>query len=81
MRYSKKFDWQPVDEQKGWEKDDLRDNLHRIKVREQETDQENTQWFNFKVSQTQNDSWKRHVDQWIEKKLEIKDLSKNGVLK
>lgn len=65
--YTQEYDWQAVDEVKGWENQNMRENLHKVKVKEFETGDENTQWFNFTPDQTDSNRWKKHVDQWIER--------------
>lgn len=67
MTYTKKYDWQPIEEMKGWEDPNMSDNIHKVKVREKETGNQNTQWFNFSPKQTDTGRWKKHVDQWIER--------------
>jgi len=66
MKYTKKYDWDAVDEVKGWEKKNMRDSLHKVTVEEKETGKNKTQTFNFSPSQTSGDVWKKHVDQWVE---------------
>jgi len=67
MTYNKKYSWKAIEEKKGWseENPDLRNSLHKVKIKENETGNKNTQWFNFTPNQTSSDRWKKHVDQWI----------------
>lgn len=67
MNYTKRFDWEAVDEVKGWEHQNQRDDLHKVTVVEYETGNNNRQTFNFTPAQTSSDRWIKHVDQWIER--------------
>lgn len=67
MSYTKKYDWKPVDEIKGWEEPNMRDSLHKVIVEENETGDKNRQKFNFTPDQTSSNRWKKRVDRWIER--------------
>ena len=69
MTYKQIHDWQVLEEEKGWDKPNMSDELHRVKIREKETGDKNEQWFHFTPNQTSSERWKKHVDQWI-KRLE-----------
>ena len=65
QNYTSKYNWKVVKEVKGWENKNMRDNLHKVKIQEQETGKKNTQMFTPK--QTDSSQWKKHIDQWIER--------------
>jgi len=75
--YIQNLNWDVVSEQKGWEDPNMRDNLHKVTVVENETGNENQQTFNFTPDQTSTNRWKEHVDQWIER---LQNTEKSSVL-
>lgn len=67
QQYTQIYEWEAVDEVKGWNNPNMRDDLHKVTVVEYETGNKNKQTFNFTPKQTSSTNWKKHIDQWIER--------------
>jgi len=62
MEHEPQYNWEVV-------KQEVLEQVHKVKVKELETGNENLTWINFSHWQTDDDRWKKHVDQWVEKML------------
>lgn len=71
MTYTKQYDWQKIDEKKGWETEGMPDDMHKVKISENEVELQKERWFNFTRNQETSGRWKKHVDQWIERMKQV----------
>lgn len=60
MKYEPNHNWEKVEQK-------VLDDIHKIKVKELETGKKKTKWINFSHWQTDDDRWKRHVDDWVDR--------------
>lgn len=70
MKYEPKYNWEIMEEE-------ILDTLHKLRVKELETGNENTTWINLNHWQTDDDRYKKHIDNWVMKQV---NASKGSVL-
>lgn len=71
MTYEKQYNWNKLKEQKGWETENLPDDMYKVKINENETNREKARWFNFTADQKKDGRWKKHIDQWIKRVKQV----------